>query len=80
LIYSQKILLELAKKGLKRQTAYELVQISAMKTWSEKRPFKDTLIENEKLMEHFSNEEIDNLFSYDNIFKNVDYIFERCGL
>jgi adenylosuccinate lyase len=33
---SQKILLFLAQKGLKRQNAYELVQKSAMRTWEEK--------------------------------------------
>jgi adenylosuccinate lyase len=77
---SQKILLALAKKGLKRQEAYEMVQKSAMRTWQEKVPFKQTLLENEELMKHITKEEIDTLFSYDEIFKNVDFIFERLGL
>jgi adenylosuccinate lyase len=77
---SQKILLFLAQKGLKRQNAYELVQKSAMRTWEEKISFRTTLIENEELMKHITSEEIDKLFSYDEIFKNVDYIFERLGI
>jgi hypothetical protein len=31
-------------------------------------------------MKHITSEEIDKLFSYDEIFKNVDYIFERLGI
>jgi adenylosuccinate lyase len=77
---SQKVLLELAKKGLKRQQAYELVQKSAMRTWKEKIPFQKTLIENDELMTHITKEEIEKLFSFDEIFENVEFIFERLGL
>ncbi len=80
LIFSQKVLIALAKKGLKRQRAYEMVQKSAMQTWKEKIPFKDTLLSNSELMEHISKEEIDGLFSYDEIFESIDYIFKRCGI
>ncbi|TAL67678.1 MAG: adenylosuccinate lyase [Bacteroidetes bacterium] len=80
LVYSQKVLLELAKKGLKRQEAYELVQQSAMRTWKEKIPFQQSLIENKEIIKHISTEELNVLFNHDIIFKNVDYIFERCGL
>ncbi len=80
LIYSQKVLIELAKKGLKRQKAYELVQSSAMKTWNEKRPFIQTLLENEELTEHLSEDEIKSLFNHDSFFRKVDFIFDRCGL
>ena len=80
LVYSQKVLLELAKLGLKRQTAYEIVQSSAMKTWQEKRPFIETLSENELALEHLSKERIAELFNMDNLFKNVDTIFERCHI
>lgn len=80
LIHSQKVLLFLAKKELKRQDAYVLVQKSAMRTWAEKIPFKQSLKENEELMKHISEAELDSLFSYDNIFKSVDYILKRSGI
>ena len=80
LVYSQKVLLELAKKGLKRQEAYELVQQSAMRTWKEKIPFQKSLLENNEVMKHISGDELNSLFNHDIIFKNVDFIFERCGL
>ena len=80
LIFSQKILLELAKKGLKRQKAYEMVQKSAMKTFNEKIPFEKTVLENDELMQHFEEDEVKSLFNYNNLFNNADYIFKRCGL
>ncbi len=80
LIHSQSVLLALAKKGLKRQEAYVLVQRSAMRTWSERIPFMQTLLENEELMQHTTKEEIESLFNYDVILRSVDYIFNRCGL
>jgi adenylosuccinate lyase len=80
LIFSQKVLLFLAKKGIARQKAYEMVQKSAMKTWNEKVPFIDTLKENEELMKLITAEEIASLFTFDEIFKSVDYIYNRLGL
>lgn len=80
LIHSQKVLLFLAKKELKRQEAYVLVQQSAMRTWAEKIPFLQSLKENAELMKHISAEELESLFSYEHIFKSVDYIFNRLGI
>lgn len=80
LIHSQKVLLYLAKKELKRQEAYVIVQKSAMRTWSEKIPFLQSLKENEELMAHITEAELEELFSYEHIFKSVDYIFERTGI
>lgn len=80
LIYSQKVLLALARKGLKRQQAYEMVQKSAMRTWDTKVPFMQSCLENEDLVQHLGKDELEKLFAYDEIFKNVDYIFDRCGI
>jgi adenylosuccinate lyase len=82
LIHSQKVLLALANKGLQRQKAYSLVQSSAMRTFNEKIPFLQTLVENQELMEYFSDEnELKKLFDFEKVlFKSVDCIFEKCGL
>lgn len=77
---SQKVLLALARKGLKRQTAYELVQKSAMRTWNEKIPFLQSLKENKDLMQYFSDEELLNLFDFKEIFKSVDYIYSKLNI
>lgn len=80
LIHSQKVLLELTKKGVKRQDAYVLVQRNAMKTWDEKIPLLDNLKSDSELMEYFTSEELDSLFKFDKIFESVDFIFKRLGI
>jgi adenylosuccinate lyase len=80
LIYSQKVLLKLAKLGLKRQQAYELVQRSAMETVTTAVPFRETLRNNTELMSHISDEVLDELFDHEAIKKSADTIFERCEI
>lgn len=80
LIYSQKILLLLITKGLKRQHAYELVQKSAMATINKNTQFLDELLNNQELMQFLTEEEIKNNFDHNNILKRAEIIFERCGL
>ncbi|MBX3042618.1 MAG: adenylosuccinate lyase [Candidatus Kapabacteria bacterium] len=80
LIHSQKILLELAKRGIQRQTAYVIVQRNAMRTWDEKIPFIESLCQDDELLSYISKSELEKLFSYDKVFESVDYIFKNCGL
>ena len=80
LIHSQKVLLSLAKKGIKRQEAYVWVQRNSMKTWDEKTPLIDNLLKDEDIMKHFSEDELRNMFSYEKVFKSVDFIFERLAI
>jgi adenylosuccinate lyase len=80
LIHSQKVLLELAKRGVQRQTAYVMVQRNAMRTWDEKKHFLESLCEDEELLSYISKQEIEDLFSYKQVFKSVDYIFKKCGI
>jgi adenylosuccinate lyase len=51
-----------------------------MRTFETKIPFMVTLLENEELMKYFTQDDIEKLFTYDEIFKSVDYIFNRCGI
>lgn len=80
LIHSQKVLLALAKKGLKRQDAYVMVQRNSMKTWDEKIPLLESLKADKELMQHFEKDELENLFSYEKVFESVDFIFNRIGI
>lgn len=80
LIFSQKILLFLAKKEVPRQKAYEIIQESAMRTWNEGIPFLDSLKMNKEFMIYTDEKELSDLFKFDNIFKSVDYLYERIGL
>ena len=80
LIHSQKVLLSLAKKGIKRQEAYVWVQRNSMKTWDEKIPLIENLLNDEDIMKHFTEDELRNMFSYQKVFQSVDFIFARLGI
>lgn len=80
LAYSQTVLLALIGKGLSREDSYALVQKAAMKTWAEKVPLQDTLWEIEEINAVMNEQEFTEIFQSRQMLKNVDYIFERCGL
>lgn len=77
LIFSQQVLIKLAELGLKRQTAYEMVQRNALKVWDTGKDFKTLLLEDTEIMEHLTKEMVDELFSLDYHLKHVDDIFTR---
>mgnify|MGYP001299844307 CR=1 FL=1 len=80
LIYSQRVLLTLINKGLKREEAYDLVQSKAMEAWKTQRPFKELLAEEERIKSLLSPEELDELFDHQYHIKHVDLLFKRVGL
>jgi adenylosuccinate lyase len=78
LFFSQTVLLRLTEKGITREEAYKIVQSSAMEVWANKeKNLKDELINRGEATKYLSVEEIESVFSYDKMLKNVDYIFER---
>lgn len=80
LIYSQRVLLQLIEKGLKREEAYDCVQALAMQAWEEQRPFRPLVEQNERIANTLSKEEIEECFDYRYHLSQVDTIFERLGL
>ena len=79
-IFSQRVLLALIDKGLKRQDAYKLAQRSAMRAWKERSPYLDALYEDAEVLEHISREELAALFDYGYFVRYVDESFRRLGL
>lgn len=80
LIYSQRVLLTLINKGLKREEAYDLVQSKAMEAWETQVQFKE-LIQNEELITStLTAAEIEECFYYKHHMKQVDEIFKRVGI
>ena len=84
LTLSQTLLLALTGKGLTREEAYKLVQRNAMKSWEHKVQLKKHVLQDQDILSHVSTEEIEKLFSSENILnklrKSVDIIFARNGL
>ena len=89
LVFSQRVLLELPRKGLKREDAYKIVQRNATKVWDDlkvgKKAINDKdeslyleyLLADKELGKLLSQDEIKECFNYDYYTKNVDAVFKR---
>ncbi len=77
LVFSQRVLLGLAGKGVSREKAYALVQRNAMKVWEHGKDFQEELIADAEVREHLSEKEIREAFDLNYHLKHVDTIFER---
>ncbi|BCD61205.1 adenylosuccinate lyase [Nitratiruptor sp. YY08-26] len=89
LVFSQRVLLELTKRGVTREDAYKIVQRNAMKVWEQIQEghapineageslFLQYLLEDKELTQKISEEEIRSFFDYSYYTKNVDRIFAR---
>jgi len=83
---SQTIMLALIRKGLSRETAYQLVQDAAMKTWEVKHAgrddadFVEQLKLNPDVARHFQSGELDRLCSIEFHLKEVKNRFKQVGL
>ena len=78
---SEAVMLALAKKGLGRQKAHELVREMAIKSHNEERPFKDVLAENSTVTKLLSQEEIENVMNPENYLgtapKQVELVIQK---
>ncbi len=75
--FSQKVLTLLVDKGVARQRAYELVQDQAMKSWQEKRSFRELVMADAGIRAVCSPQELEKVFSLDGLLAGVAGIFER---
>ncbi len=77
LVYSQKLLLELARAGLSREDAYALVQEAAMETWESGKPFEETVRARKGITSKLEKATLDAVFDLDHYLGEVDSIFKR---
>jgi len=80
LIYSQRVLLELMKKGLKRELAYEIIQRCAMQVWQETSDFKEVLNRDRNVRKYLKPAEIDGCIDIKYYTRHVDLVFKRAGI
>ncbi|MDY6122982.1 MAG: adenylosuccinate lyase [Campylobacter sp.] len=89
LVFSQRVLLELARREISREDAYKIVQRNAMKVWADLQQgksalndkgeslFLQNLLSDEDLRAKLDENEIRACFDYSYYTKNVDKIFAR---
>jgi adenylosuccinate lyase len=75
--YSQRVLTLLVEKGIARQKAYEIVQHHALKSWKEKRSFRELIQKDSMVKQYCSLREIEKLFSEKDLIKGISRIFKR---
>ena len=80
LIYSQRVLLELMKKGLTRDEAYSIIQSCAMQVWQETSDFKDVLNRDRRVRKYLKTSEIEACFDIKYYTRHRDRIFKKLGL
>src|SRR5207247_1881537 len=76
-VFSGTILLELAKRGVSREQAYEWVQRNAMRSFAEALDFKALLLADADVVKVLAPAEIERAFDLDDQLKHVDRIFDR---
>jgi adenylosuccinate lyase len=77
IIYSQRILLELAQKGEQRKEAYEIVQKLAMESWHNGTSFEELLINDRSILSFMGLEELKACFDPKYYVRHIDLIFKR---
>ena len=76
-VFSGSVLLELARRGVSREQAYEWVQRNAMRSFAERRDFKSLLLADADIAGALPAEVIERAFDLDHQLRNADAIFAR---
>ena len=77
LFFSQRVMLFLTEKGLKREVAYRIVQKCALKAIDQNISFYDSLMEDKKIKDIITVNNLKNLFDFGYHTKKINVIFNR---
>jgi adenylosuccinate lyase len=87
LVFSQPLLLMLAKSGLSREESYKIVQRNAMKVWelastgsNPEITFRGLIEADPEIAGRLDSKALDEAFDPKAASKHVDYLFKRAGL
>ncbi len=80
-VFSQKVLLELVNKGLKREEAYKLVQRSAHSAWNKGGGnFLENLKSDPEVRKYLNTDQLANCFQTEIHEANLNVVWERLGI
>ena len=77
LIFSQRVMIELTKRGFSREKAYKLVQKNAQKAWSKNITFYESLSKDSLINKKISNKDLMKMFDMDYHTKKINLIYKR---
>jgi adenylosuccinate lyase len=76
-VFSGTVLLELARRDVSREQAYEWVQRNAMRAFAEQRDFKELLLDDPDVRKVLEPADIERAFDLEEQFQHVDAVFDR---
>ncbi len=77
LVFSQRVMVALARAGWNRKRAYEKVQGFASRTWDEGEDFRELVKSDAEIQAALSSDELEDCFRPEVFLKNLDAIYER---
>jgi adenylosuccinate lyase len=80
LIFSQRVMLKLVEKGMRREDAYAVVQGHAMRAWAGEGAFRQRVTADPAVTELLAPAELEECFDFRPHLRNVDFIFTRVGI
>ncbi len=76
-VYSQSVLLALIKAGMQRESAYEVVQQNALKSWDTKTPLKELLLQDSRVTDVLGTLELERCFEPASMLSRSEEIYTR---
>jgi adenylosuccinate lyase len=76
-VFSGTLLLELARRGISREQAYEWIQRNAMRAFHEQKDFKGLILADADVMRVLQPAEVEKAFDLDDQLRNVDAVMDR---
>lgn len=75
--FSGHLLIQMVEKGLKRESAYKIIQACAHQALEQNKEFKSIVLKNNEVMKRFTIKEINEIMKTNNFLKNIDQIYKR---
>jgi adenylosuccinate lyase len=80
-IFSQRVMLTLVEKGLKREEAYKIVQSNAHQAWNtEGGDFRTLVSQDEQVTKALSKDELDACFDPQHQLRHLDEVYQRLDI
>ncbi|MFM7405389.1 MAG: adenylosuccinate lyase [Cuspidothrix sp.] len=77
-VFSQRVLLTLVEKGMKREEAYSIVQESAHTAWNKPEGnFRDLISKDPRVTQHLSSAEVEACFDPQHHLQHLDQVYQR---
>lgn len=80
-VFSQRVMLTLVEKGMKREEAYAIVQSCAHQAWNKPEGnFRELISSDPRVTERLSKEEIEECFDPQRHLKHLDQVYQRLSI